>query len=397
MSSTPPILTLPEERHQALSIRAKVLLFHDPRSVALLQRIERVAQSDATALIIGETGTGKELVARHIHQVSRRKGPFLAVNCGAFTESLIDEELFGHEMGAYTGASGARAGWFEAADGGTLFLDEIGDLSQQLQVKLLRVLQERQVVRLGSRKPIAIDVRLIAATNVDLHKAVEAQNFRADLFYRLSVAPLQLPPLRERPGDILPLAEHFIELYSQRMGQQGITLGSDAEEALLAYPWPGNIRELENAIHFGLIVCRDGVVKAADLKLVSPSSTSTHGAPVPTRAGAPSGHGPATEEAAPAERHAPSLRPTSSADAIFKSLELQFTRLAERGEPELYRSVESTLVHAVYALCRENQVQSARVLGVTRNTLRTLLKQHGLLAVRGGGLDTTTPSSLTAV
>src|SRR5690349_19938789 len=169
---------------------------------ALLRQVERVARSEATVLIVGETGTGKELIARHVHETSGRKGPFVAVNCGAFSDSLIDAELFGHEAGAYTGAKAARAGWFESANGGTLFLDEIGDLSPPLQVKLLRVLQERQVVRIGARSPISLDVRLVAATNIDLIHAVQAQQFRADLFYRLSVAQFALPPLRERRGEI---------------------------------------------------------------------------------------------------------------------------------------------------------------------------------------------------
>src|SRR6187551_771097 len=210
------LLTLPGAG--ALSIRAKALVFDDPGSVALLERVQQVAPTDATVLVIGETGTGKELLARRVHQGSGRRGPFLAVNCGAFSESLIDAELFGHETGAFTGASQARAGWFEAANGGTLFLDEIGDLPLGLQVKLLRVLQERQVVRLGSRQPIPIDVRLIAATNVDLEAAVAARHFREDLYYRLNVATVSLLPLRERPGDILPLARYFLAVHAGRVG-----------------------------------------------------------------------------------------------------------------------------------------------------------------------------------
>ncbi len=207
------LLTLPDSPTAPLSIRAKAVVFHDPASLRLLLDVERIAHSEATVLVTGETGTGKELIARHIHAVSGRTGPFVAVNCGAFSESLIDAELFGHESGAFTGASQSRAGWFEAANGGTLFLDEIGDLPLALQVKLLRVLQERQVVRLGSRRGIPLDVRLVAATNIDLRRAVEAQHFRADLFYRLSVASVRLPPLRERPADILPLVRHFISVY----------------------------------------------------------------------------------------------------------------------------------------------------------------------------------------
>ena len=250
------LLTLPESTSSNLSIRAKALVFHDPVSLQLLEHTERIARSEATVLVIGETGTGKELIARHIHAVSGRSGPFVAVNCGAFSESLIDAELFGHESGAFTGASQARAGWFEAANGGTLFLDEIGDLPLALQVKLLRVLQERQVVRLGSRRSIPLDVRLVAATNIDLGRAVEAQHFRADLYYRLSVATVRLPPLRERPSDILPLATHFIAFYRSKLNLREVTLSQSAQQALLAYSWPGNIRELENVIHFALIVCQ---------------------------------------------------------------------------------------------------------------------------------------------
>jgi len=262
------VLTLPLSPTAPLSIRAKALVFHDPGSLDLLAHVERIARSDATVLVTGETGTGKELIARHIHNTSGRNGPFVAVNCGAFSESLIDAELFGHEAGAFTGATIARAGWFEAANGGTLFLDEIGDLPLSLQVKLLRVLQERQVVRLGSRRALPLDVRLVAATNIDLRRAVEAQHFRADLFYRLSVATVRLPPLRERRADILPLVRHFIHIYSARQDRPDAQLSQAAQTALLDYGWPGNIRELENVVHFALIVAVDNLVTADDLRLV---------------------------------------------------------------------------------------------------------------------------------
>jgi sigma-54-specific transcriptional regulator len=238
------LLTLPQSALGPTSIRAKALVFNDPRSADLLDHVERIARNEASVLVIGETGTGKELIARRLHECSGRKGPFLAVNCGAFSESLIDAELFGHESGAFTSASQARAGWFEAANGGTLFLDEIGDLPLALQVKLLRVLQERHVVRLGSRRAVTLDVRLIAATNIDLRQAVEAAHFRADLYYRLSVATVCLPPLRERVADILPLARHFVGVYAPRLGVTEVELSDQAESALRSYPWPGNIREL---------------------------------------------------------------------------------------------------------------------------------------------------------
>lgn len=343
------LLTFPDSQHQVLSIRAKALVFDDPASRALLAQAERVAASDATVLIIGETGTGKELIARHIHNSSGRRGPFLAVNCGAFTEQLVEAELFGHEAGAYTGATSARAGWFEAAADGTLFLDEVGDLPLSVQVKLLRVLQERQVVRIGSRKPIDVRVRLVAATNVRLEQAVAAGHFRADLYYRLSVATLQLAPLAQRPGDILALAQHFIEVYSRRLGLADVRLGADAREALLGYAWPGNIRELENVIHYALIICRDGRIAREDLQL--------HAVARPVAAVATS----------PAE------------DVAEEVLERVFERLFDEAPQALHARVESALIRAAYRHCHHNQVHTAALLGITRNVLRTHLKRLDLL------------------
>lgn len=355
------LLTLPDAG--ALSIRAKALVFEDPGSVALLERVEQVAPTDATVLVIGETGTGKELLARRVHQGSGRRGPFLAVNCGAFSEALIDAELFGHESGAFTGASQARAGWFESANGGTLFLDEIGDLPLALQVKLLRVLQERQVVRLGSRKPIALDVRLIAATNVDLRNAVAAGHFRADLYYRISVATLELRPLYERPGDILPLARHFLANYSARLGITGASLAPDAEQALLAHDWPGNIRELENVVHYALIVAPSNTLTAVDLQVIQRSVAGA------SRGGRALPNTPAVQGADTAAAAVP------ASDALRDVL-LQRMHAAQ---PDLFNQVEETLVKTAFELCGGNQVHTARQLGLSRNVLRTLLKRHGLL------------------
>jgi sigma-54 dependent transcriptional regulator len=356
------LLTLPNAG--ALSIRAKALVFEDPGSLALLERVDQVAPTEATVLIIGETGTGKELLARRIHQGSGRSGPFVAVNCGAFSESLIDAELFGHETGAFTGAAHARAGWFEAADGGTLFLDEIGDLSLSLQVKLLRVLQERQVVRIGSRKPIALDVRLIAATNVDLRDAVNASHFRADLYYRLSVATLELRPLFERPGDILPLARHFLASYAARLGIKGASLSPEAEQALLAHDWPGNIRELENVIHYALIVAPAATLHVADLQGIHRSARMA-------------------SRAAPAALPAPASVEQVSTHAVqgaaSDSLREVLLQRMNQAEPELFETVEATLVKTAFEFCHGNQVQTAHLLGLSRNVLRTLLKRHGLL------------------
>ena len=371
------ILTLPDSHTAPLTIRAKALVFHDPQSRLLLDHVERLARSDATVLVTGETGTGKELIARHIHSTSGRGGPFVAVNCGAFSETLIDAELFGHEAGAFTGATHARAGWFEAANGGTLFLDEIGDLPMALQVKLLRVLQERQVVRLGSRRTIPLDVRLVAATNIDLARAVAAQHFRADLYYRLSVAGVRLPALHERQADILPLAEHFIGVYCNRLGIRPVPLSADAGDALRRYSWPGNIRELENVIHYALIVCAGDEIHPADLKLVPllpPADRRT--APAPHDA-APvfGGYRPPPAAATPA----PPAEPAPPADARSR-LPAVFDELLREGGDGLFDAVERALVHAAFDHAHRNQVRAARALGVTRNMVRTLLKRHGLLA-----------------
>ena len=342
------LLTLPESDSSSLSIRAKALVFNDPASAQLLEQIERIARSGATALIIGETGTGKELVARHIHTRSGRPGPFVAVNCGAFSENLVEAELFGHENGAFTGANQARAGWFEAANGGTLFLDEVGDLPLSMQVKLLRVLQERQVVRVGSRTPIPVDVRLVAATNVDLARATVAGHFRTDLYYRLNVAQVNVPPLRDRTGDILPLAQYFLERFSRKQGYEDARISKCAECALLNYEWPGNIRELENVIHYALIVSTDGVITIDDLRL-------------PGR----------MAEAAKVVNE----RTYSPDEALQDSLE----ELLKNETPDLFEVVQRKLVEAAMARNRHNQVHSARALGVSRNVLRTLLQRYDML------------------
>jgi sigma-54-specific transcriptional regulator len=378
------LLTLPDSPTAPLSIRAKALVFHDPASLRLLLDVERIAHSEATVLVTGETGTGKELIARHIHAVSGRTEPFVAVNCGAFSESLIDAELFGHESGAFTGASQSRAGWFEAANGGTLFLDEIGDLPLALQVKLLRVLQERQVVRLGSRRGIPLDVRLVAATNIDLRRAVEAQHFRADLFYRLSVASVRLPPLRERPADILPLVRHFISVYRQRLNLNEVRVSDRAQEALLAYTWPGNIRELENVIHYALIVCRDHCIEPEDIRLVPlvGASQSADGSRLvvgglgdPGAALRPSGFAlPAHQPSVPA-----AALPAEPSGDVVQRLQSVLADLLHAGGEALFDTVESTLVHVAFDQAGRNQVRAARLLGITRNVLRTQLKRHGLL------------------
>lgn len=347
-----PILGFPASRALPTPQRATALVFEDLKSRSLLETIQLIGPSSANVLITGETGTGKELMARHLHALSLRSaGPFLAVNCGAFSESLVESELFGHERGSFTGASVARAGWFEAARGGTLFLDEIGDLPFAMQVKLLRVLQERQVVRLGSRTPIPIDVRFVAATNVNLEEAVAAGRFREDLYYRLQVATLHVPPLRERRGDIIPLAQHFLSVYGERLGLKDPSLSAGAIGILVSqHSWPGNIRELENVIHHALLVCRENIVRPEDLRL-----SSLGARPGNSRSGDATRPDPQTE------------------------LSKVLVSLFEESSPNLYAAIDEAIFKAAYEYCDRNQLQTGKLLGISRNIVRARLMQYGLL------------------
>jgi DNA-binding NtrC family response regulator len=235
------------------------LMGEDPALKETLLAVQRAAATDATVLVLGESGTGKELMSRALHQLSARaKGPFVAINCAAIPEHLLENELFGHEKGAFTGATGRKIGKAEMAHKGTLFLDEIGDLPLTLQGKILRLVQEKQFERVGGVQTLTVDVRVVAATNRDLKAAVERKEFREDLYFRLSVFPVEIPPLRRRRGDILPLAEAFLERFAREMGRRGLRLSEGARRALLEHPWPGNVRELQNCLERAAILC-DGV------------------------------------------------------------------------------------------------------------------------------------------
>jgi len=234
----------------------------------VLDLVNTVAASDTTVLITGESGTGKELVARAIHGASgRRYNPMVVVNCGALPEGILESELFGHEAGAFTGARARHKGKFEAAEGGTVFLDEIGEVSPKVQVELLRVLEDKAVTRLGGNTPISVDFRVIAATNRDLQAAVRAGQFREDLYWRLNVVNIHIPPLRERPEDISLLATHFLSRFAQAMNRKPMRFSPEAVDALVAYPWPGNVRELQNAVERAVVVGHDEVVRPQDLPL----------------------------------------------------------------------------------------------------------------------------------
>ncbi|MEX3899524.1 sigma-54 interaction domain-containing protein [Paraburkholderia sp. BR10954] len=359
------VFSFPDPTSHAITIRAKALTFDDPKSLVLLERIRLVAPSDATVLVTGESGTGKELIARLVHSLSdRRDGPFIAVNCGAFSETLIESELFGHERGAFTGAISSQPGWFESANRGTLFLDEVGDLPLAAQVKLLRVLQEREVVPVGSRKTVKIDVRLVTATNVNLEAAVRAGNFREDLYYRLNVVKLSLLPLRERPGDMGPLIQHFLESYAKRLRITPPTLTEAALQRLHAHTWPGNIRELENVIHHALLVSSGGFIDVDDLQFsalsLTPTTADAHAAP------------PAAS---------PSRRPRDITEAT-EALRTAIVDLLELGTPRLWQHIEDTVYRSTFEFSENNQLRTSRLLDLSRNIVRARLAQLGILKLR---------------
>ncbi|MBX3028487.1 sigma-54-dependent Fis family transcriptional regulator [bacterium] len=306
------------------------MVAESPRSRELLALIRRVAPSRATVLVQGESGTGKELVARLLHFWSERVArPFVAVNCKAFAEGVLESELFGHEKGAFTGAVTARAGCFERADGGTLFLDEIGEVSLDFQAKLLRVLQESEVLRVGGTTPRRFDVRIVAATNRALRDEVAAGRFREDLFFRLNVIPVPLAPLRERREDVLPLAERFLERFA---GEAGRTLrfGPDALAALAAHRWPGNVRELENAVERAVVLARGEEIMPEDLLL----------------------------EDAPAR-----ATPLTAADGTLQ---------------ECLDRAAAARIRAALAAAGRNRAAAAQALGIERTTLYRMMKRLGI-------------------
>lgn len=326
----------------ALDNSAVPILGHSRAMQEVYKTIGKSAARDVTVLITGESGTGKELVARALHAYSRRdKGPFLAINCAAIPETLLESELFGYERGAFSGATEAHPGKFELAHGGTLFLDEIGDMPLMLQSKLLRVLQERELYRLGAREPRRVDVRIIAATNQDLESLIRNGRFREDLYYRLNVVRIALPPLREREQDVLLLAEHFLRVHRRgdAQGPQGFT--DDARHKLLSYSWPGNVRELENVIAAAVLHARGGLITAEDLVL---------------------------NDIRPPEAEAASPRPAGT------TIESLFTQHAGN----VFAATERLLIATALELSRHNQVHAARLLGISRNVLRDRMKRYGL-------------------
>lgn len=267
--SSQPLLTFPDAEKSPLSIRAKALVFIDPRSRQLRDQVERLATQPLPLLIEGETGTGKELLARHIHRASERPGLFVALSCSGLSSKHAQAELFGYAASAYQGSASSRAGWFGSANHGTLYLDEIGDLPLPLQAELLSALETSEVLRVGASQPSPADVRLLAATSIDLAKAVAAGKFNERLYGYLSDGRLELPPLRQRTGDILPMAEYFLGIYAQRLSLPIPIISEAAQQRLEAYSWPGNTRELENVIHFALLVSSGEQILGQHLNLAA--------------------------------------------------------------------------------------------------------------------------------
>jgi len=326
-----------------------------------MELVRRIAASHSTVLIQGESGTGKELVARLVHYWSDRVGrPFVAVNCKAFAESVLESELFGHEKGAFTGAIAARQGCFERASGGTLLLDEIGDISPEFQAKLLRVLQEGEVLRVGGSEPRRINVRVVAATNSSLQDKVAAGRFREDLYFRLNVIPIQLLPLRERREDILALARNFLARMAAEAGRH-MTLDPEASEMLLRHSWPGNVRELENAIERAVVLTRADSITAADLMLDriggSPPASAASGVPADNSALAPA---PEMNEADLRARRA--------------------TALEESGDVGLSEYLDKAAgerIARALAKAKGNRAEAARSLGIGRATLYRFMRRLG--------------------
>ena len=324
-----------------------------PAMQAIYKLLGRVAQNDATVLIQGESGTGKELIAKAIHFHSPRwEGPFVAINCSAIPRELLESELFGYEKGAFTGANERRSGRFEQAAGGTLLLDELGDMPLELQAKLLRVLQEREFTRVGGHETIPSNVRIIAATNQNLAEAVRENRFREDLFFRLNVVPLRVPPLRERASDIPDLVRHFLGKINRDLGTAKTGVARSAEKMLLDYAWPGNVRELENALVRAAVVAPDATLMPEDFSL-SPREQTDHVATAGT-----------FQEVVRAE-----VAARFDAAGPADPRELYDSLLAEMEKPLLETTLERT---------NGNQVHAAQILGINRNTLRKKLLYLGL-------------------
>lgn len=348
-------IPLPPEADLIAAVLAAVadddrpMISADPNMEAVIKLADQVAKSEASILITGESGVGKEVMARHLHAGSKRKDkPFISVNCAAIPDNLLESELFGHEKGAFTGAVARRIGKFEEADGGTLLLDEISEMDARLQAKLLRAIQERIIDRVGGAKPVPVNIRIIATSNRDLARAVSEGTFREDLLYRLNVVNLRLPSLRERPGDIAVLADHFVKKYAAANGVPARPLSEVARRALLSHRWPGNVRELENAMHRAVLLATGPEIGEDALRMPDgqPLGASMGAAPAPRDVGV-AGHA------------------AQAADAVTRGFVGQ--TVAE---------MEKTLILDTLSHCLGNRTHAANILGISIRTLRNKLNEY---------------------
>jgi DNA-binding NtrC family response regulator len=319
------------------------MVIRDPSMQAVIAMADQIAPSDASILITGESGVGKEVIARHVHQKSRRASkPFISVNCAAIPENLLESELFGHEKGAFTGAVARRIGKFEEANGGTLLLDEISEMDGRLQAKLLRAIQEREIDRVGGAKPVKVDIRILATSNRDLAQAVREGTFREDLLYRLNVVNLRIPSLRDRPGDVLALAEFFVRKYAAANGMPERPLSAEAKRRLAGHRWPGNVRELENAMHRAVLLATGAEIEEGAVRL-------------------------------------PDGQPLSAADPHARTA--QAASLAAESASRSYvgqtvAAMEQQLIIDTLEHCLGNRTHAANILGISIRTLRNKLKEY---------------------
>ncbi|WP_297694104.1 sigma-54 dependent transcriptional regulator [Phenylobacterium sp.] len=342
-------IPLPPEAELIAAVLAAVsddnrpMVVRDPAMQSVMALADQVAASDASILITGESGVGKEVVARYVHQKSRRAArPFISVNCAAIPENLLESELFGHERGAFTGAVARRIGKFEEANGGTLLLDEISEMDGRLQAKLLRALQEREIDRVGGAKPVKVDIRILATSNRDLAQAAREGAFREDLLYRLNVVNLRLPPLRERPGDVAPMAEFFIRKYAAANGVPERPLSPEARRRLAAHRWPGNVRELENAMHRAVLLSSGPEIDEAAIRL-------------------------------------PDGQPLAAVDAYARTAQAASiaAETATRGYVgQTVAEMEQQLILDTLSHCLGNRTHAANILGISIRTLRNKLKEY---------------------
>ncbi len=328
---------------EAVAADSNAVVYRDEKMGDVIKLADQIASSDASILITGESGTGKEVMARYLHQKSARATkPFISVNCAAIPENLLESELFGHEKGAFTGAVARRIGKFEEATGGTLLLDEISEMDARLQAKLLRAIQERVIDRVGGSSPVKVDIRIIATSNRNLQAAVQEGSFREDLFYRLNVVNLKIPALRERPADILELADHFAKKYAEANGMPRRGISAEARKQLLANRWPGNVRELENTIHRAVLLSSGGEIDTDAIR-------APDGAPVSDQAGV----------------HDTAAHAAQAAEAVSRTLVGMTVAEVERD------LILDTLDH-----CLGNRTHAANILGISIRTLRNKLKLY---------------------